>query len=80
MAQGPEGLNAHLEAFVRSETTLIERVYDHWASAMPMSYILMSKEEPKVRTLVLSIHTLEKRKKISPLDPKGRNDNELRYA
>ena len=35
MAQGPEALNARLEAFMRYEATPIGQVHDHIASTMP---------------------------------------------
>ena len=52
-------LNARLEAFMCYETTLIGQVYDHVASAMPARYILVSIEESKARSLMLSVKTIE---------------------
>ena len=42
VAQGPEELQARLEAFMRYEATLIGQVHDHVASAMPTRYIPIS--------------------------------------
>ena len=47
VAQGPEELQARLEAFMRYEATSIGQVDDHVASAMPTRYIPMSKAEPR---------------------------------
>ena len=44
VAQGPEVLNARLEAFMQFEATIIGQVYDHVASAMPTRYIPMPDE------------------------------------
>ena len=49
VAQGPEVLQARVEAFMRYEATLIGQVHDHVASAMMTRYIPVSKVELKTR-------------------------------
>ena len=63
VAQGSEVLHSRLEVFIRYETALIGQVPDHVASAMPTRYIPVSKVEPKVQPLTLSVNTIEEEKR-----------------
>ena len=35
LAQGPDLIRTHLDAFMQFESTLVGQLYDHMASAMP---------------------------------------------
>ena len=59
MTQGPDELQARLEASMRYKARLIGQVHDHVASSMPTRYILVTEAEPKARTLTLSVNTFE---------------------
>ena len=66
---------------MRYQTTLIGQVYDHVASAMPARYILVSIEESKARSLMLSVKTIEgKRGGPFPLSPRSGNGHGCRHA
>ena len=59
VAQGPEVMQARLEAFMRYEAALFGQVDDHVASIMPTRYIPVLKAETKARPLTLSVNTIE---------------------
>ncbi|CAI5712965.1 unnamed protein product [Peronospora farinosa] len=61
LAQGPEVLNTHLEAFMRDEETLLGQAHDQAASAAPTQYIPVPVPDPETKTrfLVLKAKTFE---------------------
>lgn len=55
VAQGPDVLNARVEAFMQYETALLGQVQNQAASAMPTRYVAMPPEEAKPRPLRVDV-------------------------
>ena len=73
-------IRKRLDAFMQSESILIGHVHDHLASAMPSRYVPVQDEEPRTRSLVLTVNTFEIINGESPpVHHRGGNGHELRY-
>ena len=59
--QGPDALNARLEAFMQFEANTIESIQNSLASAMPIRYVAVPDEDSPVRPFMLSVKTFEGR-------------------
>ena len=57
--QGPEVLDARLDALMQYEMALIGQVQDQLASAMPIRYVPVAEDESKIRSLVVSVKSYE---------------------
>ena len=55
-AQGPDVLNARVEAFMQYETSLLGQVQNQVASAMPTRYVSMPPEEVKPCPLRVNVY------------------------